>query len=52
MTLVSVGYIFRAFIEGAIIFIRGAVTFIGKESSAIKGLFKTAKTKVNRYDLR
>ena len=67
MALVSVSYIFRAFIKRAIIFIEGAVTFIkeavifiGKESLVIEGgLFKIAKAgvadnikEVNRCNLR
>ena len=48
------------FIKGALAFIGGAVIFIGKESSAIKGRsFKIAKARVvsnikrvNRRDLR
>ena len=59
LTLASVSYIFRAFIGGAVTFIKGvmtfinkAVIFIGKGNSAIKGLFKIAKAKVNRRDLK
>ena len=53
--LVSISYIFEVFIEGTVAFInkRGAVTFIGKGSLAIKRkLFKTAKAGVNRRDLQ
>ena len=67
MTLVSVGYVFGAFIEGAVMFIGGAVTFVGgavtfvgKGSLAIgERLFKTAEAGVvddikgvNRRDLK
>ena len=55
MTLVSINYIFKAFIEGAVAFISkgGTVIFIDKGSLAIKEkLFKIAKAKVNRYNLR
>ena len=55
MTLVSINYIFKAFIEGAVAFISkgGTVIFINKGSLAIKEkLFKIAKAKVNRYNLR
>ena len=53
VTLVSVSYIFK-------VFIGGAVTFIGKGSSAVRGrLFKAAGVRVvnvikgvNRHDLR
>ena len=46
VTLASISYIFKAFIEGAVI-------FIGRGSLAIKRrLFKIAKAKVNRYGLR
>ena len=46
------------FVNGAIIFISGAVTFINKGSLAIGRLFEIAKArvvdniKVNRYNLR
>ena len=53
--MVSVSYIFKAFIEGAIAFIGkgGAVIFINKGSLAVKKrLFKIAEAKVNRYNLR
>ena len=55
VALASISYIFRVFIEGAIVFIsKGkAVTFINKGSLAVKKrLFKTAKAKVNRYNLK
>ena len=55
MALASIGYIFRVFIKGAIAFINkgGAITFINKGSLAIKErLFKTAKTKINGYNLK
>ena len=55
VTLVSVSYIFKVFIGGAIAFINkgGAVTFINKGSLAVRGgLFKIAKAKVNRRNLR
>ena len=53
MPLVSVGYIFRVFIEGA-------VAFVGKGGSTVRGrLFKIAKAEivndikgVSRCDLR
>ena len=52
MSLVSVSYIFKAFIEVA-------VTFIGKGSLVIKRSFKVAEAKVvnnikgvNRHDLK
>ena len=55
VTLVSVGYIFKVFIGGAVAFINkgGAVTFINKGSLAVKKkLFKTAKTRVNKRNLK
>ena len=55
MTLVSVSYIFKVFIGGAVAFIGkgGAITFIDKGSLGVKKrLFKTAKAKVNRRNLR
>jgi hypothetical protein len=39
VALASVGYVFRAFIEGA-------VAFMGEGSLSIKGLFKAAKARV------
>ena len=47
MALASVSYIFKAFIKRAVIFIKGAVIFIGKGGSAIGRLFKTARVKIN-----
>jgi hypothetical protein len=55
VALASVSYIFKIFIEGTMAFIGkgGAVIFINKKSLAIKGrLFKTAKARVNRHNLR
>ena len=60
VVLAFVGCIFKVFIEGVVMFIGGALIFIGgalifisKESSCIGGrLFKVAKAKVNRYNLR
>ena len=55
MALASISYIFRVFIKGAIAFINkgGAITFINKKSLAIKkSLFKIAKAKINKYNLR
>ena len=55
MLLVSISCVFRVFIEGAVAFIGkgGAVIFVDKGSLAIGGrLFKTAKARVNRHDLR
>ena len=55
VTLASVSYIFKAFIKKTIAFIGkgGAVIFIDKRSLAVeKKLFKIAKAKVNRYNLR
>jgi hypothetical protein len=55
VTLVSINCIFRVFIEGAMAFIgkEKAIIFINKGSLAIRGrLFKTAKTGVNRHNLR
>jgi hypothetical protein len=45
------------FIEGAVTFIGGAVVFIGKGGSAVGGLFKIARVRVdnvgvNKRDLR
>ena len=55
VTLVSISYIFKAFIKGAVAFINkgGAVIFINKGSLAVREkLFKTAKAKVNGYNLK
>ena len=55
VTLVSISYIFKVFIGGAVAFVNkgGAIIFINKGSLAIgEKLFKTAKAKVNRYNLR
>ena len=55
VTLVSVSYVFKVFIGGAVAFIGkgGAVIFIDKGGLAIGGrLFKIAKARVNRRDLR
>ena len=55
VTFVSVSYIFKIFIGGAIAFInkRRAIIFINKRSLAIKRrLFKIAKARVNRYNLK
>ena len=45
------------FIEGAVTFVEGAVTFVGEGGSAIGGLFKIARVRVdnvrvNKRDLR
>jgi hypothetical protein len=55
VALASISYIFKIFIEGAVVFISkgGAITFINKESLAIGGrLFKTAEARVNRHNSR
>ena len=59
LTLASIGYIFKAFIGEAVTFIKRAVTFIGgavifisKGSLAVKKVFKRAKAKVNKRDLK
>ena len=54
VTLISISYVFKVFIGGAVVFIdkRGAIIFINKGSLAIKGRsFKTAKARVNKYNL-
>ena len=35
------------FVRGAVTFVEGAVTFIGEEGSAVGGLFKTARVRVD-----
>ena len=40
------------FVEGAVTSIGGAVTSIGKGSSAVGRLFKIARVRVNKRDLR
>ena len=55
MALASISYVFKVFIKGAVAFIsKGrAIIFINKGSLAIKRrLFKTAKAKVNKYNLK
>jgi hypothetical protein len=46
VALVSVSYIFKAFIKIAMIFLEGAVMFISKGSLAIKKSFKVVKARV------
>ena len=43
VTLASVGRVFKTFVGGAVMFIEGAVTFIGEGSSAVGRSFKTAR---------
>ena len=52
VTLASVSCIFRVFIGGAMMFVKGAIIFIGKGSLAIRGPFKTAEARVNKHNLR
>ena len=54
-----IGYIFKVFINRAVIFIKGAVIFVSKRGSAIERLFKAAKARVaddikgvNGYNLK
>ena len=44
--LASVGCVFGAFVEGAVMFIGGAVTFIGKGGLAGGRSFKTVRARV------
>ena len=55
MALAFISCVFKAFIEGTMAFVsKGrAMTFIGKGSLAIgERLFKIAKARVNRYNLK
>ena len=47
MALASVSYIFKIFIKRAVIFIEGAITFVGKGGLAVGRLFETARVKVD-----
>ena len=56
--MASISCIFKAFVKRAVIFIKGAVIFIGKKGLAVERLFKITRVKVdnikgvNKRDLR
>jgi hypothetical protein len=48
VALASVNHIFKTFVGGAVAFVKGATTFIGKGSLSVERLFKIAITFIGK----